>query len=454
MIVAIAIGLTGGVFAVGVMMGMIEARIHEALHNEVSHIQIHHPKFLENDEIKYNIPNADELISEIRSMDAVDFASARSKMIAMAQTSNASTGITIYGINPEEEKKVTEIHKAVIDTAGNYFKHGKSNQIVIGRRLAEKLKLANYQISERTLEALREHGMKDILLDSISTLTHLYRSEKKFMKDITRKIGKAKAQKYEFVIKENAVNYKVHSKIVLTLTGKEEYLTGGAFRVTGVYKTNNSKFEEQYVFVRMDDLTRITGYSRPQIHEIAIMLKDRENVLAIQEKLQKKYPDLTVRSWKDIQPDIAMISDFMGYIHYVFIAFILFALAFGIVNTMLMAVLERVKELGMLMAIGMNRKRVFTMIMLETIFLSLTGAVVGMIAGGTLTWATSKTGINLSRYTEGFEAIGYGAKVFPEITPDFFFGVTLLVILTGILASVYPALKALKLKPAEALSIE
>ena len=67
----------------------------------------------------------------------------------------------------------------------------------------------------------------------------------------------------------------------------------------------------------------------------------------------------------------------MNYYLFIFLIIILLALGFGIVNTMLMAVLERVKELGMLMAIGMNRKRVFRMIMLETVFLGLTGAMVG-----------------------------------------------------------------------------
>lgn len=94
-------------------------------------------------------------------------------------------------------------------------------------------------------------------------------------------------------------------------------------------------------------------------------------------------------------------------------------LLFGIVNTMLMSVLERTKELGMLAAIGMNRRKIFTMIMLESIFLSVVGGISGMVVVGAVIAATAKKGINLINYSEGFEAIGYSAHLFPTIDTQF-----------------------------------
>jgi ABC-type antimicrobial peptide transport system permease subunit len=130
------------------------------------------------------------------------------------------------------------------------------------------------------------------------------------------------------------------------------------------------------------------------------------------------------------------------------------ALAFGIVNTMLMAVLERTKELGMLTAIGMNRRKVFSMIMLESVFLSITGGIGGMIVGWVVILLTARNGINFLQYAEGMEALGYSAHVFPQISAVFFIMMAVMVVLTGILSSVYPAMKALRLNPVEAIRTE
>ncbi|MEF8983067.1 MAG: FtsX-like permease family protein [Bacteroidales bacterium] len=102
----------------------------------------------------------------------------------------------------------------------------------------------------------------------------------------------------------------------------------------------------------------------------------------------------------------------------------------------------------------MNRIRVFTMIMLETIFLSLTGGVIGMVLAALLVDYFGKTGINLKAFAQGFEAMGYNPMLYPEIGTAFYFSITGLIILTAIVASVYPAIKALKMNPAEALRIE
>jgi ABC-type antimicrobial peptide transport system permease subunit len=118
---------------------------------------------------------------------------------------------------------------------------------------------------------------------------------------------------------------------------------------------------------------------------------------------------------------------------------------------MLMAVLERTRELGMLAAVGMNRRRVFMMIMLESIFLSMVGGFAGMAVSGIAIAITNHTGINLVKYSEGMEAFGYSAHLYPTIGADFFIILTVLIVITGILSSVYPARKALQLNPVEAL---
>jgi len=195
----------------------------------------------------------------------------------------------------------------------------------------------------------------------------------------------------------------------------------------------------------------LTGIGEGQYHRIIARLENDDLTDGVTPVIRESLPEYEVMNWKEIQPDLAMIADYINQIYAIFMILILAALAFGIVNTMLMAVLERTRELGMLAAIGMNRRRVFMMIMLESIFLSFVGGVAGMAVSGIVIAITGHTGINLVKYSEGMEAFGYSAHLYPVIGAEFFVTLTVLIVITGIVSAIYPARKALKLNPVEAL---
>lgn len=250
------------------------------------------------------------------------------------------------------------------------------------------------------------------------------------------------------------LDVKMKTRIVLTFQDMHGELTGGAFKVRGIFQTHNSTFDENTVFVGRNDLSRLVGAKGALIHEITLLLNRYKATDSVTSALSKEFPKLTVQSWKELQPAVGMMENFMRQMMYLFVAVILFALSFGIVNTMLMAVLDRKREFGMLMAVGMSRKRIFFMVVIETILLALSGGVIGMITGAAAIGATAKTGIDLSFIGQGLAAIGYNPLVHPFIETSFFAGLCVMVVLTGIIASLYPAMKALGLNPADAVRSE
>ncbi len=214
-----------------------------------------------------------------------------------------------------------------------------------------------------------------------------------------------KLNRYGLLLTDGALVYRLRNKVQITISDRQGNPSQGIFRVCGIYKTSNTGFDQVSVFVNAGELADLYGGNEILTHEIAILLNNIDDADIIKEKLKKVPGDNSVRTWKELAPDAAMMNDFMLFYYFIFIGIIMLALAFGIINTMLMAILERTKELGMLMAIGMNRRKVFSMIMLETVFLTVVGALSGIFSGLAITAALGKTGIHFSSWGEGFEAI-------------------------------------------------
>ena len=116
-----------------------------------------------------------------------------------------------------------------------------------------------------------------------------------------------------------------------------------------------------------------------------------------------------------------------------------------------MSVLERVRELGMLMAIGLNKRKIFTMIMLETLYLTLIGCPIGLLVGWLSINFLGKSGINISMFSEGLASFGFSSIVYPSLDNEKYVIVAGMCFLTAILAAIYPAYKALQLNPSEAI---
>jgi len=246
------------------------------------------------------------------------------------------------------------------------------------------------------------------------------------------------------------LNLRVGSKIVLTAPMPSGEIGAGAFKVVGIYKTSTSMYDETTVFVNIQEADRIFVLSG-DIHEIAVVMHNIDQADSLTTALRSQFPDLEIFGWKDISPELAMMTEMMDQSLLIIMIIILLALVFGITNTMLMGVLERTRELGILMALGLKNGKVFVMILWETILLSLVGGAVGILAGIVTNALCRRTGIDFSLFAEGLEAFGMAAIVYPAMHTRHYIIVSVLVILTAVIAAIYPGIKAMRLKPVEAI---
>jgi putative ABC transport system permease protein len=137
------------------------------------------------------------------------------------------------------------------------------------------------------------------------------------------------------------------------------------------------------------------------------------------------------------------------------VGIIILGVSFGLLNTILMSVLERVNELGVLMAIGMKRFKVFSMVVMETTLLSIVGGSFGLLVSYLMVNLLNINGIDMSGAGgAGMEEFGYSSLVFLEVPSSLYFDVGVLVVIFAIFASIYPAWKAIRLAPAQAVRQE
>jgi putative ABC transport system permease protein len=242
----------------------------------------------------------------------------------------------------------------------------------------------------------------------------------------------------------------VGSKVIVTMQDIHGNIVGGAFRIAGIYRTDSTPFDGSTVFVDRRELARLLGMGN-QIHEIAVVVNDLQKVEPVASEIRSLLPELSTETWMDLAPELRYINRYTEVYLNIFLYIIVFALLFGIMNTMLMSVLDRVREFGVLTAVGMRGRRVFTMIMLESVVLSILGGIAGILAGWGTVEQLKRTGINLAAFGEGLRQWGYSEISYPILPFSMYEQVIISIILAAVLGAIYPAWKAIRLDPAKAL---
>jgi putative ABC transport system permease protein len=250
-----------------------------------------------------------------------------------------------------------------------------------------------------------------------------------------------------------AESYKLKrgSKTVIQLQDINGDIIALSFKVVGIYKSGNGMLDEMNAYILRSDLQSILGLEPSHFHEIAVLLNQHDLAEPTARMYQEAYPKQEVKAWLDLAVGMRYMVQSSGTVAFVIVGIILVALLFSIINTMLMAVMERTKELGMLMAVGMNKTKVFFMIMLETVFLSMIGGPLGLFVAFVTIEYFGKFGLSLGSMGDTYGEMGFATVVYTTLSFESYFTITVMVLIMALLAALYPARKALKLNPSEAI---
>ncbi len=248
------------------------------------------------------------------------------------------------------------------------------------------------------------------------------------------------------------LNTGVGSRLVLTFQDVDGEIVSSSFRVEGIFKLTSKSFEERTVYLNAAEMSRIVG-AEDVVTEIAVVVEEPGEYRNVAEIIGGLYPDVKVRHWADLQPALYYSLEFLGEALIWILIIIIMAVSFGLLNTILMSILERVRELGVLLAVGMKRRKVFSMIVAETTIIAIIGGIIGLLMSWGMIEILGNTGVPIPG-GEGLEDFGYASVLYPRIESSFYFEIALVLVIFAIIASLYPAWKAIRLQPAEAVRQE
>jgi ABC-type lipoprotein release transport system permease subunit len=246
---------------------------------------------------------------------------------------------------------------------------------------------------------------------------------------------------------------KLGEKIVIMAQSATGELGTAAFRVSGIFATESASFDGTFVFVTLSAAQALLDLGS-RVSTINLRVDDRSRTARTLEELRRRLEsrDLAFAPWQELLPQLQEMVRFNRVVTDVLLAILLLVVATAIMNTVFMAVTERTRELGVMMALGATPSAVLRMVVYETLALLLVAALAGYGAGIALVAYLGAAGMDLSGFFQGYSTIpGLTGVVYPQIMLDSVIPPGVALIVVGALISLYPASRAAKLDPSRAI---
>lgn len=387
-IFSIAIGIFAVIVTMAFINGINGQMVDNTLSTSLGHIAIHRKGFQENMNIKKSFTADQRIFGILKRNREILSFAAKVKVQGMLQTSEGSRGMMIMGIDPRAEIGVSRIASYTSTEEGSGFLTGTSDDTVL----------------------------------------------------ISRAISKK-------------LDVGVGDKLILLIQNRENDIESVGMKVAGIFQTPVDALDKNVAYAGIRKIQSLTGMGEC-VSELTIILHDRNRVDEVKAALIKELddPTLEVLSWKDMAPNIVGVVKLIDSVTYIVFTVIFLTIIFSIANTLIMAIMERFHEIGVMKSIGTRPRIIFLMFMAEAIQLGIAGLCLGVACGLLVTSILSTTGIDLAIFKDSLRSWGAGSVIFLRIRGvDIALSIAI-VLFTTIVAALYPCAKAARIKPLDALN--
>lgn len=376
------------IFALLITLSYINGILNQMVRNSVEfhlgEMEVYKKGFYDDRDPVKHITEPEEIAAFLKTAEGVSVYAPRIEGRGLISSSYSSSGVRIVGIEPAMESAITLVERSVIE--GSYLASGGDHGILIGQKMADKLKV------------------------------------------------------------------KLGGKVVLTVQTINNELASDAYRVAGIYKTISSDFDKYMVYIPIGSARQLLEIEKG-ITSMVIRTSADADMMGLQAGINEQFDGMDVEAltWEELEPLIAEMVRISKKWNMIFFVAIFIILSIGIINTQNIAVYERMHEIGVVRAMGTKPFFIFSMIMLETLFLAAVGIAIGFLLSYPIILWFSIKGLSLAMFSEGLEMFGLGARIYFDIefTDIVFSAVSIFI--TAFFGAFIPAWKASRLEPVKAI---
>ncbi len=244
---------------------------------------------------------------------------------------------------------------------------------------------------------------------------------------------------------------RLGKRVVLMSQDPDNEIADRGFRIVGIFDSDPDSHEETFVFAGRATIQKMLGIG-DRVTEVVFLAGDYQNIEPLYRRVSELAgPDVDVEPWYELDRYLSTMLNIMDGFVLVWIVVVFLALSFGLVNTLVMAVFERIREIGLMLALGMRPANILGQIVVESLLL----LVIGLALGNAFAWMTVvplKDGIDISAVAEGMEMMGASSMLYPDLQIRDVITANIVVLALGFLASLSPAWRASRYQPVEAIT--
>jgi len=376
------------VFMLSWQFGSYDTMINSAVKIHAGHLQVQAKAYRDKRDMRLVVPVPADVSDILDKTPGVIAYTFRTNAFSLVSSKERTCGAIVIGIDPIRETRVSTLKKLI--RQGSYLSESDTDQALVGMLLAKNLRV----------------GLGD--------------------------------------------------ELVMLGQGRDGSIAATVIKVKGIFSSGQDEFDRSFINIPLKYFQDVYSM-RGAVHEVVAVGESLEYVPEIKrtvtagiENMGTKDP-LVVLDWKELMPGLIQSIQMDLVSGFIFYIILIVVVAFSILNTFLMAVFERTKEFGVLMAIGTTPGRLTRLLLIESVTMTTMGIIIGVIAGSLITWYFQVHGIVISGASELLREYGLPERMFPRLSVlSVSIGAGAVLVIT-LLTALYPAIKVRRLHPVEAM---